>query len=153
MAKNASLSLRFRQQLLSADIRSLFNGGELRLFAGTKPVNAQATEGISPLATLVLPTPAFSSDVSAGELVKTGTWTGPTLVAGTPLWFRLYAADQTGPAILTGVDSGSQSARIDGTVGITVGAFDLVLETASIELGQGVFVATFVLPVRANVVG
>ena len=143
MAKSARLSQKMRQNMLeNVDLRTLFDGGQLSIFPGTIPATADATEGATSIVDIALPADAFST-FSTDRIPKLGTWSGVAANPGTAAWFRLYAADQAGPAILTGADTGFLSARIDGTVGVTSGQFNLVLDSVIVVASQTIDIAVF----------
>lgn len=147
MALNPKFSTGFRNTLIDGgDITTMFDGGELHIFAGVKPNDADQSESQNGsqtiLAKVLLPgTNAFAASASAGAIAKAGSWTDASADAsGTAVWFRLYAnAAQTGLS--------TTAVRIDGTVG-TADA-DLILTTTSIAATDPVTVDTFSIALLA----
>lgn len=144
MAKSLRLSQLMRENLLSGvSLLTLFDAGQLSIFPGTIPTDADAAEGATALADLTLQADAFGA-FNTDRIPKLGTWSTSASVGGTAAWFRLYAKDQSGgTAILTGADTGFVSARIDGTVGITAGQFNLVLDSVILVVSQAITISQF----------
>ena len=143
MANSLRLSQKMRQNMLEGtDLRTLFDGGQLSIYPGTIPADSDATEGATAIADIALPADAFST-FSVDRVPKLGSWSTTAATAGTAAWFRLYAADQAGPAILTGADTSFVSARIEGTVGTTAGQFNLVLDSVVFVVSQSVDISVF----------
>ncbi len=127
MALNPFGSTGFKDALLDGtDVTTMFDGGELRIYSGTQPASADATEGSGTLLiTVDLPaTNAFAALASSGQIAKSGTWSDPATASGTATWFRLYDSAVTTGASTTAV-------RMDGTVGLVTG-YDLISNVVSI---------------------
>ncbi|NIT14180.1 MAG: hypothetical protein GTN99_08080 [Candidatus Dadabacteria bacterium] len=139
MALDPSFSTGFRNALLDGtDVTTMFDNGELRIHSGTKPADADATEGAGTvLATVTLPVSnAFAASASSGAIAKAGTWQDTSADAtGTAAWFRLYASPVTTGASTTSI-------RIDGTVGVGA-SFDLDITSTAITATDPVTVDTF----------
>ncbi len=137
MAKNAKFSTGFANALLNSDIRTIFDSGRMDIYDGTQPANANAAvPAVNKLATVDLPADAFGTE-AGGILSLVGTWTeAAAILNGTATWFRLRASGDTDAQSTTAI-------RIDGTVGITAGQFDLVLTSAQIKAGDPVDIDTF----------
>lgn len=147
MAKNCTLTDKLREQLLSGvDIRTIFDSGELRIFPDSvaQPADAGEAEGGTAIVTITLPANAFEATVTDGVLSKEGTWEANASAGGNLSWFRLYDASTT-----TGADE--TVARLDGTVGVTAGQFNLIVDSVAVLSGQLVQVVTFDLTVPKTV--
>lgn len=126
----------------------LFENSQLWLFNGTRPTNADLTEGATVLAKVTRDGGAFVTDApgnglnlgqfAAGELkraldantTETEVWEGDGLVTDTAIWGRWYAngADPT-----TGASS--SDVRMDGNITTSAGG-DIVMATGrAIEIG------------------
>lgn len=149
MANAPSFSTGFRNALLDgSDMTTLFDGGRLDIYddSGTKPADADATEagGGTILAQITLPTPAFAASASGGAIGKAGTWQDASANAtGTANWFRMYDSAVTTGASTTAV-------RIDGTVGLNTGTFDLEFDNISFTAADPITVDTFTLTILLN---
>ena len=102
----------------------IFNGGMLRLFAGTRPESADAAEPTTPIATVARSDNTGLVFALAGQFVirqPNDVWLLTALAAQTPTWFRLTApGDVYTSASLT-------APRIDGDVGTESGPSDMTL--------------------------
>jgi hypothetical protein len=86
MALNPKFSTGFRNAILNAqDITALFDGGQIDIYSGTQPANADTTEGAGTLlATLDIPD-GSTSQVANGAMAADTDWTkgaGWTIAAG-----------------------------------------------------------------------
>lgn len=144
---NAAFSTGFRNALLDGtDVTNIFDSGELHIYSGSQPADADSTEGSGTiLAKVVLPTTgSFAASASSGSLAKAGTWEDTSADAsGTAAWFRLYDS-----AITTGAST--TAIRIDGDVTATSGGGDLELTTTSITSGDAITIDTFTLSISAS---
>lgn len=146
MANSPSYSTGYRNALLDgSDMTTLFSGGQLDIFSGSQPADADATEGAGTvLASITLPTPAFAASASGGAIAKAGTWQDLSANAtGTAAWFRMYDSAVTTGASTTAV-------RIDGSVGLDSGTFDLEFDNISFTLGDPITVDTFSVTILLN---
>ena len=141
MALNPKFSTGFRNALLDGtDVTNMFDGGELHIFSGTQPVDADTTEGAGTLlAAVVLPVSgAFAASAASGALAKAGTWEDTSANAGgTAAWFRLYADE-------TQVGASTTAIRIDGTLGVGA-SFDLDISSVTIVSADPVVVDNFTI--------
>lgn len=118
--------------LVSGSMRSLLNGGTIRLFSGAAPADADAAETGTLLCVVSLNSSGtgvtFEATAPGGVLTKTAseTWSGVNTVSGTATHYRHVAAGDTG-----GVSS--TEARLQGTVG-TIGA-DMNLSSTVLTSG------------------
>lgn len=146
MANAPSYSTGYRNALLDGnDMTTLFDGGQLHVLSGSQPADADATEGAGTvLATIVLPTPAFAASAAAGAIAKAGVWQDASADAtGTAAWFRMYDSAVTLGASTTAI-------RIDGTVGLDTGTFDLEFDSISFTITDPITVDTFSLTILLN---
>ena len=145
MALNPKFSTGFRNALLDgSDVTTLFDNGQLHIYSGAQPADADTIEGAGTvLATVALPVSnAFAASAVAGAIAKAGTWEDTSADAtGTAAWFRLYANPVTTGASTTAI-------RIDGTVGVGA-SFDLDISNASITAADPVTIDTFSISIAA----
>ncbi len=141
MALNPSGSTGFKNALLDAtsDVTNMFDGGELHIYSGTQPTNADTTEGAGTvLVTITLPaTGAFAAAASGGQIAKALVWSASASASGTATWFRLYDSAVTLGTSLTAV-------RLDGTVGL-VTSYDLISNVTDIVAPDQFIVDTFAI--------
>lgn len=149
MAKAPSFSTGLRNAVLDGnDWTNIWNAGRLDIYAddGTRPGDADADEagGGTILAQITLPTPAFAASAVGGSIAKSGTWQDPSANAtGTANWFRMYdSALTTGPS--------STAVRMDGTVGLNTGQFDLAFDNINFTAGDPITVDTFPVTIPLN---
>jgi hypothetical protein len=143
MALNPKFSTGFRNALIDGgDVTNLFSGGEMHIYSGAQPADADTTEGAgTKLATIVLPTPAFAASAVGGSIAKAATdWATTVAVSGTATWFRIYDSAVTLGASTTAV-------RMDGTVATATA--DLVLNTVALTTPDPLSVDTFALNINA----
>lgn len=108
------------------------SGALLRIYSGTRPVNADAAATGTLLAELQCGSP-FAPATSGGVLTANAITQDPSANAtGTATWFRL-------------VDSAGTTTVTDGDVTATGGGGDLQLVTTSIVATQPVQVTSFVV--------
>lgn len=149
MANAPSFSTGFRNALLDgSDMTTLFDGGQVDIYddSGSMPADADATEagGGTVLASITLPTPAFAASASGGAIAKAGTWQDASADAtGTANWFRMYDSAVTTGASTTAV-------RIDGTVGLNTGTFDMEFDNIAFTAADPITVDTFTLTILLN---
>lgn len=99
-------------------LNAVYNGGKLRLYGGTQPANADTSTSEVVLVEFTLPTPCFGT--AALGVVTANTIADVTAAAsGTATWARYWKADGTTPLQ-------------DGTVGVTAGQFDVLVDAVSI---------------------
>lgn len=111
-------------------IAALVDGGYLRIYGDLQPVSGDTpTSGQTLLAELRFGTPAFSAAVNGVATAEPLTGEDAALASGVATWFRVLQADST-------------TRVFDGSVGAG-GLFDLVLSSASIQLGAEVSVSSF----------
>lgn len=125
------LSTGLRNGLLSGDsLKALLDGGELRIYAGTTPADADAAIGSATL--LVTITNGGSgitfSAASGGVMQKNSgeTWSGTNAATGTAAFYRHVLTSDDGSASSTAV-------RLQGSVGLA-GA-DMNLSSVSLTNG------------------
>lgn len=108
----------------------IFNGGEIRLFAGTRPNSANAVEPSTPIAVITRignPVPGLQFTMVGEYVIKPpgDNWSVVIESPGTPTWFRLV-----GP----GDDGGDDldAPRIDGDIGSTGKPNDMTLDVEAL---------------------
>jgi UDP-N-acetylglucosamine enolpyruvyl transferase len=129
MAIKTSTGLR-NQMLDTNPLKTVFNLGFLKIYAGTVPADADASIGSATLLCTVSVNSTgtgitFASTASGGTIVKNSgeVWSGVNVATGTATFYRLVAAGDTGASSTT-------EARVQGTVA-TSGA-DLNLTSTSL---------------------
>jgi len=149
MAKSPSYSTGLRNAVLNGtDWTNIWDGGRLDIYddSATRPADADATEtgGGTILAQMTLPTPSFAASAVAGSIAKSGTWEDLSANAtGTADWFRMYDSAVTLGASTTAI-------RMDGTVGINSGVFDLAFDSISFTAADPITVDTFTVTIPLN---
>jgi len=104
----------------------------MRIRTGTVPANAGTADSGSVLATLNLPS-NWMNDAASGIKTIAGTWQDAAAdAAGVAGHFRVY-------------DSTGTTCHIQGTVSITGGGGDLVLDNTNIAVGQIITVVSFTI--------
>lgn len=102
----------------------------LKIRTGALPANCAAADSGSVLATINLPAD-WMEPASNGSKVMKGTWSDTSADAtGTAGHFRIYASDGT-------------TCHIQGTVTLTGGGGDMVVDNTSFAAGQNVVVTSF----------
>lgn len=103
----------------------IFNGGEIRVFAGTRPNSANEAEPSTPIGVIL----RTNSTTTGLQFVQVNdyvikpppdNWVLNTLQPGTAAWFRLVAQSDTFGDSLT-------APRIDGDIGTAASPNDMVL--------------------------
>ena len=128
MALQYSVSVRNAE--LDAIETAIGAGAVLKIRTGSVPATVATADSGTVLATMTLPSDWMAA-ASSGSKAKSGTWQDTSADAtGTAGHFRIYASDGT-------------TAHIQGTVTITGGGGDLILDNTSIASGQVVTVSSF----------
>jgi hypothetical protein len=127
---------------VTGSIRSIRNGGLLKIYAGTPP--ATADDALDPSNTLLVTISdngtggglQFDPTPVSGVLQKqsTQTWSGTAVASGTATFFRWEMPGDTGNASTTAV-------RVQGAVGL-IGA-DLNLASTNITTGSVIVIASY----------
>lgn len=99
----------------------------IKIFTGAQPADCQAGTSGTLLVNVALPEDWFGA-ASGGTCVKSGTWQGTAVAAGTSGHYRLY-------------DNGTSVCHEQGSSG--TGSVDLVLDNDSIASGQVVTITTW----------
>lgn len=103
-------------------LNAVYNGGKLRFYTTAQPATCDtALSGQTKLAEFTLPSPCFGTS-AAGVVTANAIDDVVGLAPGDANWFRVVKADGT-----TGLQ--------DGTVGVTAGQFDLVIDAITIVAG------------------
>jgi hypothetical protein len=132
MALKSSTGLR-NKLLDTGSLKSIFNLGFIKIYAGTAPASADDSLGAATLLCTISVNSTgtgitFAASASNGTLVKNSgeAWSGVNVANGTAAFYRLVAPDDTGASSTT-------EARIQGTCG-TSGA-DLNLTNVALVSG------------------
>jgi hypothetical protein len=118
-----------RDQLANS-MGSTWSGGSLLIYDALPPVNPQTAFSGNLLATITIPTPAFSSSIN-GTITKTGAWSGLVSSSGTATGFRMLSSDGT--------------FKMDGSVGISTSIADMILQSVILTYDGTVSVLSFVI--------
>ncbi len=123
----------------------IFNGGTLHVYAGTRPVsaNAQASEAMRLASIVRIGMDGGLMFAQAGPyiLIPPGDWWQLLATnAGLAAWFRLMTATDTGVANFT-------DARIDGDIGSPAAPAELVLQTSALAAGTAVPIDSFLFTI------
>lgn len=132
MAKNFVVSTAARNVMTDAFTALLNTGGagKIKYYSGTKPAGpGTAITSQVLLATLTLSTDGFG-DSSGGSATANVIASGTGLAAGTATWFR--------------AEDGAGTAHGDGTLGVTAGQFDIVVNSTAITVGQPITISSLV---------
>lgn len=104
----------------------------LKIRTGSPPADCATADSGTVLATLNLPSDWMDA-ASSGSKAKSGTWQDADADAtGTAAHFRLYASDGT-------------TCHAQGTVTVSGGGGDMIVENAAFVAGQQITVSTFTL--------
>jgi len=116
------------RNILADAIGDLYDGGELKIYSGSQPATPITAPTGTLLATITLPTPAFSAAV-AGVKSKTGVWTTTGLADDDAGWGRMKTSGGADP--------------IDFSIGASGSGEDIEMDSVAIETGQTVTVSAF----------
>lgn len=124
--------------VMDAGWDTAFTSPVIEIRAGARPAQPEDASAGDLLCTVTLPVSGYFAGASGGVKDKAGTWTGVVSAGGTPTWFRLCNA----------ADSGGVSAilpRLDGDIGATGSGADLILGDGSIIAGDTINIDSFPL--------
>lgn len=114
-------------------IKDDYDNGYLRIYDGSQPATPEtAISTQTLLAELRFNATAFGSASSGVLTANAITADSSANATGTAAWFRAVKADGTTPLN-------------DGSVGVTPGSFDMVINSVSINLGANVSCSSFTL--------
>lgn len=142
------VSTKFKELILGpSSFESIFNGGRIVIFTGAQPISADypiqgtAIADVTTNGSAWVPngSPAglnFARDGAWATAAPGAFWRLTGVAAGTAGWFRLFGK------VLDSGDYSFETARMDGTVGIT-SAFDLRLPTTAITSGYTIPIQQF----------
>ena len=132
----------------SNTLKGLLEGGVLRLFSGTPPVDADAAETGTLLAELSQDGLVFVPDTGSGstnglqlldatgsQLAKSGLWAGDIVATDTATWGRIYDSVRA-----TGVSA--VAVRGDVTVGLVGSGADIELTIVDLTSGLQLALST-----------
>jgi hypothetical protein len=105
----------------AAEFASLFNGGTMKIFSGSRPSDTNGAE-TAVLATITLQNPAFTLANGVATIADPAAVSASA--TGTATWFRLIGTTTTN--------------RVDGSITTVGGGGDLELNTTSLVSGLAV---------------
>lgn len=131
----AKFSTGLRNAMLgSQSFRDALNGGQLRIYSGSAPSDADASIGAATLlVTLTVDGGGgglnFAANAESGAIGKNATevWRGTVATGGNATWFRFVAAGDTGNASDTAL-------RIQGTIGAA--GTDMLVANPALTQGE-----------------
>lgn len=102
----------------------------LRMYTGAAPANCAAVATGTLLAEMTLPADWMAA-AAAGSVVKAGTWEDPAANGdGTLGYFRIW-------------DSGVTVCHIQGTITLSGGGGDMIVDNTNVLTGQNISVSVF----------
>jgi hypothetical protein len=125
------LSVTVRNARLDAIESAISTSAKLQLRSGAAPANCAAADSGTLLSELDLPADWMAA-ASSGTKEKSGTWSGVGVAAGTIAHFRIK-------------DSTGATCHIQGSVTITGGGGDMIVDNTNVAVDQVVTVQTFTL--------
>ncbi len=143
---NFKLSDGAATDLLNSGLEAAFNGGQLAIFQGTVPTDANTVTTEPKLLEFTLPADAFNIAPAgqAGRITKNGTWQGTVSLGGTAAFFRIV--DVAG---LTEEDLiNSANARVQGTVALV--SASMIISDVNLLLNGSVTIDTYTIDVPAT---
>lgn len=136
------ISTGLRNHLMATgSLLDALEGGDIKIYSGTIPANADAALGSAVLLCTVTGAPSgieFESAPVAGVLLKkvSQAWTGTNAASGTASFFRVVQSSDTGA-------SSSSEVRLQGTVGILGADLELtnveLVASATLNINSGAF--------------
>lgn len=128
MANQYSVAVRNAQ--LDAIETTISTGAILKIRTGSVPATVATADSGTVLSTISLGSDWLAA-ASSGSKAKSGTWQDTSADAtGTAAHYRIYASDGT-------------TAHMQGTVTLSGGGGDLILDSLSITAGQTVTISSF----------
>jgi hypothetical protein len=129
----------------TSGMKTLLDGGFMKIYSGGQPTTADYTETGTLLATISTTSGTgglIFGTAAAGQLPKSyDTWSGVIVAAGVAGYFRIYGTAGTS-------GSSSSEKRIDGAIG-TVSA-DMSLSNNSLTVGATVTIDSFYVELPAS---
>ncbi len=125
------LSITVRDNALDQIESTIGTSPKLEFFTGSPPANCGTADSGTKLATLTLPSDWMNA-ASAGAKTLLGSWTGSVSVAGTAGYFRIK-------------DSSDTTCGLQGTVTITGGGGDMILDNNVLAVSQVITINAFTL--------
>lgn len=102
----------------------------LRMYSGAAPVDCATVASGTLIAEMVLPSDWMNA-AAAGTKTKLGTWSDVSAnAAGILGYFRIY-------------DSTGTTCHVQGTITITGGGGDMIVDNTNVALAQSITVSTF----------
>jgi hypothetical protein len=110
-------------ELLNAGLEAVWNSGNLGVYDGSVPANANASSAANLLVTIPLGANAFdvAPSPTTGKIDLPSAISNAAAAAGTAAWFRIWESGFGGADDVTGLDE----ARVQGTVALSGGTINL----------------------------
>lgn len=125
------MSVAMRNARLDAIEVRVGTSAKLKIFSGAEPADCAASDPSGLLATLTLPS-NWMADAASGAKDLAGSWTGTASGTGTAQSFRIY-------------DNALAACEMQGSVSMSGGGGDLILDNTSIASGQALTISTFTI--------
>lgn len=137
MALNPHFSVAARNNMLDEITAEIGTTAQLLIYAGTQPadVSSAVTAANVVIASLAFPSTNAFGVAAAGVMTANSITSDTSAVGGTAVWFSF--TKNTGARVM------------DGSVGISSGAFDLVFPSTTIATGSTVNVTAFTITLAA----
>lgn len=140
------LSQGLRTKLLGASaLKTLLDGGCIRIYSGSQPASPEATETGSLLVNIGETTAGTGNitfgTAASGAIPKNAIqWSGTCGTAGVAGWFRCYDNK-----VFAGTDSAGTAVRFDGDIGTVTGDLRLSSTTLAVSVPVIIDTATFTI--------
>lgn len=125
------LSVAVRNARLDAIETAIGASAVLKVFTGSAPANCAAADSGTTLATLSLPAD-YLANAASGSKSLSGTWQANASATGTAGYFRIY-------------NSGATTCHLQGTISLSAGGGDMIVDNTSFASGQQFTVTSFTL--------
>ncbi len=143
------LSQGLRTKLLGTSaLKTLLDGGNIRIYTGAQPATPETTESGTLLATIGETTAGTGNitwgTAASGSIPKNAIqWSGTCGTAGVAGWFRCYDNK-----VMTGADTAGTGVRFDGAIGTVTG--DLKLSSTTLVVNVPVIIDTATFAIAQN---
>lgn len=125
------LSVAVRNARLDAIETAIGASAVLKVFTGSAPANCAAADSGTVLAILSLPSD-YMANAASGSKSLSGTWQANASATGTAGYFRIY-------------NSGASTCHLQGTISLSAGGGDMIVDNTSFASGQQFTVTSFTL--------
>jgi len=132
----------------SSSLKTLLDGGNIRVYTGAQPSSPLGAETGTLLVTVGATTAGTGGitwgTASSGAITKNASqWSGTCGTAGVAGWFRCYDK-----YVFTGTDAAGTSVRFDGDIGTVTG--DLKLSSTTLAASVPVILDTATFTIAQN---